>query len=124
MKVMKISMLTVLTTIAGIACAEGGGIPGVGTAVPGRGGAVFTVPPQSRTVWANIEWVTAGGQTNLAFRHVHLFGDGKERRYFFNGAAPVRWNANYPAPDISDKWSGEVVSFRVLNDKTKEETWR
>ena len=93
----------------------------LGTAVRGAGGAVFTVPPQSRTVWADIEWVTAGGQTNLATRHLHLFGDDRERRYFFDGAAPVRWNANYPAPNIADKWDGGIVSFRVLNDKTKEE---
>ena len=92
----------------------------VGRAVKGRGGAVFTVPPQNRTVWANIQWVV-GGETNTAYRHLHLFGDGKERRYFFDGAAPVRWNANYPAPNMAEKWNGEITSFRVLNDKTKEE---
>ena len=92
----------------------------VGLAVKGRGGAVFTVPPQNRTVWANIQWVI-GGETNTAYRHLHLFGDGKERRYFFDGAAPVRWNANYPAPNMADKWSGAITSFRVRNDKTKEE---
>ena len=95
--------------------------PIVGIAVRGAGGAVFTVPPQDRTVWGDIEWVTAGGETNTAWHHIHLFGDGKERRYFFDGAAPVRWNANYPAKDISDKWNGEIISFRLLNNKTKEE---
>ena len=94
--------------------------PIVGTAVQGRGGAVFTVPPQHRTVWADVEWVISG-ETNKASRHIHLFGDGKERRYFFDGAEPVRWGANYPERSIADKWSGEITSFRVLNNKTKEE---
>lgn len=95
--------------------------PILGTAVRGRGGAVFTVPAMGRTVWANVEWVTAGGETNTAWRHLHLYGDGKERRYFFDGAAPVRWGANYPNGIPADKWSGDIVSFRVVNDKTKEE---
>ena len=92
----------------------------LGTAVRGRGGVVFTVPPQSRTVWADVEWVV-GGETNTAWRHLHLFGDGEERRYFFDGATAVRWGANYPDRSIADKWNGAITSFRVLNNKTKEE---
>ena len=95
--------------------------PILGTAVRGSGGAVFTVPPQSRTVWADVQWVTASGETNTAWRHLHLYGDGKERRYFFDGAAPVRWGANYPDGNLAEKWSGPIASFRVFNDKTKEE---
>ena len=97
-----------------------GGPHVLGTAVPGRGGAVFTVPPQSRTVWADVEWV-AGGETNTAWRHLHLYGDGKGRRYFFDGAAPVRWGANYPNGNLAEAWDGDIVSFRVFNNKTKEE---
>ena len=95
-------------------------VASLGSAVQGRGGAVFTVPPQSRTVWADIEWVV-GGETNTAWRHLHLFGDGKARRYFFDGATAVRWGANYPEKSIADKWNGDITSFRVLNNKTKEE---
>ena len=57
---------------------------------------------------------------NTAWRHLHLYGDGKERRYFFDGSAPVRWGANYPDGIPADNWSGDIVSFRVVNDKTKE----
>ena len=118
---MKSIIAKIICLVVVLACASpAGASTPLGTAVRGRGGAVFTVPPQNRMVWANIEWV-AGGETNKAYRHLHLFGDGKERRYFFDGAAPVRWNANYPAPNIADKWDGTITSFRVLNDKTKEE---
>ena len=106
--------------VSGTAFAAEGGPPVLGTAVPGRGGAVFTVPPQSRTVWADVEWV-AGGETNTVWRHLHLYGDGKERRYFFDGAAPVRWGANYPDGNLAEAWDGDIVSFRVFNNKTKEE---
>ncbi len=115
----KVAAYTAMMALAAVPCAAQ--TVEVDRAVKGRGGAVFTVPPQSRTIWGDIEWVTAGGETNLAWHHIHLFGDGKERRYFFDGAAPVRWHANYPAPDIADKWDGVITSFRVLNDKTKEE---
>ena len=108
--------LSIATAATAVLSDDGGDA----VATPGRGGAVFTVPPQSRTVWANIEWV-AGGETNTAWRHLHLFGDGKERRYFFDGATAVRWGANYPDRSIADKWNGAITSFRVLNNKTKEE---
>ena len=118
---MKAILCATLLAVSGIAFAAEGGAPVLGTAVRGSGGAVFTVPPQSRTVWADVQWVTASGETNTAWRHLHLYGDGKERRYFFDGAAPVRWGANYPDGNLAEKWSGPIASFRVFNDKTKEE---
>ena len=92
------------------------------SAPPSRGAAARSSPCRRRVaVWADVQWVTASGETNTAWRHLHLYGDGKERRYFFDGAAPVRWGANYPDGNLADKWSGPIASFRVFNNKTKEE---
>ena len=92
----------------------------LGTAVKGAGGAVFTVPPQSRTVWADIEWVAGNGEYVRVSEHMHLIGDGRERRYFFDAKSCVGWNANYPYPNMRDKWNGTVNLFRVVNRKTGE----
>ncbi|MBQ6266347.1 MAG: hypothetical protein IJK64_01090, partial [Clostridia bacterium] len=63
---MKAILCATLLAVSGIAFAAEGGAPVLGTAVRGSGGAVFTVPPQSRTVWADVQWVTASGETNTA----------------------------------------------------------
>ena len=89
----------------------------VGTAVPGVG-AAFTVPPQDRTVWANIEWIADKGEYVKVREHLHLIGDGKERRYFFDAKSCVGWNANYPYPNQRGKWRGDILLFRVINAKT------
>ncbi len=92
----------------------------VGTAVKGTGGAVFTVPPQYRTAWADIEWIAGDGTYTRVNEHMHLIGDGRERRYFFDAKSCVGWNANYPYPNMRDKWNGLVHLFRVVNRKTGE----
>jgi len=86
----------------------------LGTAVPNVG-AAFTVPPQKRTVWANIEWVSDEAGYVRVPEHLHLIGDGKERRYFFDAKSCVSWNANYPRPNQRDKWRGKINLFRVIN---------
>jgi len=109
---------SVQTTIDYLAIEYGGAdMPYLGTAVPGVG-AAFTVPPQDRTVWANIEWI--GEQTGYVRvpEHLHLIGDGKARRYFFDAKSCVSWNANYPRPNQRDKWRGRINLFRVINAKT------
>ena len=50
---MKAILCAMVLAVSGTAFAAEGGPPVLGIAVPGRGGAVFTVPPQSRTVWAD-----------------------------------------------------------------------
>ena len=47
---MKAILFVTLLAVSGTAFAAESGPPVLGTAVPGHGGAVFTVPPQHRTV--------------------------------------------------------------------------
>ena len=109
----------VQTTIASIAVVHNNAKQvSLGKAVPGMG-AVFTVPPQSRTVWANIEWINDQNEYAKVVKHLHLIGDGKERRYFFDADSCVGWNANYPYPSRRDKWRGNLLMFRVVNAKTQ-----
>ena len=89
----------------------------LGTATPG-GGVLFTVPPQDRTVWANIEWIGEKGGFVSVREHMHLIGDGKERRYYFDAKSCVGWNANYPYPNQRDKWTGPINMFHVINART------
>ena len=80
---------TVKTTISSVAIVSTDEkLSVLGTAVPDVG-AAFTVPPQNRTVWANIEWITADDQFAKVCKHLHLIGDGKERRYFFDAKGCV-----------------------------------
>lgn len=76
------------------------------------------MPPQDRTVWANIEWIADKGEYVKVCKHLHLIGDGRERRYFFDAKSCVGWNANYPYPNQRDKWRGDLLLFRVINAKT------
>ncbi len=111
----------VSATIASVAIdTDGDACRPLGTAVPGVG-AAFTVPPMGRTVWANIEWIGSDGEYTRVPEHMHLIGDGRERRYFFDAKSCVSWNANYPRKNMRDKWRGEIQLFRVVNGKTGEE---
>ena len=108
---------TVKTTFSSVAVVSSNEkMAPVGTAVPGVG-AAFTVPPLDRTVWGNIEWITDKGEYVKVRKHLHLIGDGKERRYFFDAKSCVGWNANYPYPNQRDKWRGDLLLFRVINAK-------
>ena len=109
---------TVKTTFSSVAVVSSNEkMEPIGTAVPGVG-AAFTVPPQDRTAWANIEWINGAGEYVKVREHLHLIGDGKERRYFFDAKSCVGWNANYPYPNQRDKWRGDILLFRVINAKT------
>jgi len=112
---------TVKTTVDYLAIEyRGADMPVLGTAVPGVG-AAFTVPPQDRTVWANIEWINDKGGLVRVPEHLHLIGDGRERRYFFDAKSCVSWNANYPRENQRDKWQGPIYLFRVINARTGNE---
>ena len=108
----------VQTTFESVAIVnDAAAFPVLGTATPG-GGVAFTVPPQDRTVWANVEWVGETGGLVKVHKHLHLIGDGKERRYYFDAQSCVSWNANYPWKSQRGKWQGPINLFRVLNAKT------
>lgn len=109
---------SVQTTFESVAIVnDAAAFPVLGTATPG-GGVAFTVPPQDRTVWANVEWVGEVGGLVKVPEHLHLVGDGKERRYYFDAQSCVSWNANYPRENQRAKWKGPINLFRVLNAKT------
>ena len=109
---------TVQTTIESVAVERSdAGFRVLGTAVPGVG-AAFTVPPLDRTAWANIEWIGEKGGYVRVLEHLHLIGDGRERRYFFDAKSCVGWNANYPYPNMREKWTGPIHMFRVINAHT------
>ena len=109
---------TVQTTIESVAIERyDAGLAVLGTAIPGVG-AAFTVPPQKRTVWANIEWIGEKGGYVRVHKHLHLIGDGKERRYFFDAKSCVGWNANYPYANERAKWTGPINLFRVIDAHT------
>lgn len=93
-------------------------LPVIGTADP-AGGVAFTVPPLDRTVWADIEWL--GDEARCFPRvvhHFHLIGDGRERRYYFDGSRCASFEGNGCREDLRSSWKGPVRRFSVFNSRT------
>ena len=95
-------------------------LPLVGKADP-NGGVAFTVPPFDRTSWATVEWW--GDESNgraVVPRHFHLIGDGKPRRYYFDGSACASFGGNFFSTRQRGNWRGAIREFSVRNDRTQE----
>ena len=81
----------------------------------------FTVPARDRTSWAQFEWTGEDGAVVKVLHHLHLPGDGREHRLYFDGATCETWTGNYVSGTKSDKWRGKVRDYRVVDQKTGEE---
>ncbi len=90
----------------------------LGTANP-QGGVMFTVPPRTRTSWAHVEWYgdETEGRRRLA-NHFHLVGDGRARRYYFDGAACTSFGGNYYNEKQKGHWRGSIRIFNILDGWT------
>lgn len=87
-----------------------------------RGGVSFTVPPRSRTSWATVEWLREGVPGRpYAWHHFHLIGDGRERRYYFDGSTCGSFDGNGYRDVFRTAWRGKIVQFVVRDAHTNEE---
>ena len=94
--------------------------PVIGTANP-SGGVAFTVPPRARTSWADIEWLGDAPKDGVTVRHhFHLVGDGREHRYYFDGAQCTSFEGNGWRENARGKWNGPIREFSVRDSFTGE----
>ena len=95
-------------------------MPLLGTACP-SGGVAFTCGPLDRTCWADVEWLgDIAGEVRVA-RHFHLVGDGKSRRYYFDGSRCTSFSGNGSSTARAKDWRGPIRRFAVKNARTGEE---
>lgn len=112
---------TYLLTEVSIVLAPISAMPPIGTANP-NGGVAFTLPPQTRTVWADVEWLSddATGRPR-AWHHFHVIGDGRARRYYFEGSRCTSFEGNGFRETSRANWKGAIREFIVRNSRTGEE---
>lgn len=94
-------------------------LPLVGIANP-SGGVAFTCGPIAETSWADIEWLGDEVGETAVRRHFHLVGDGRERRYYFDGARAASFEGNGLSCESAKKWRGPIRRFVVRNATTGE----
>ncbi len=94
-------------------------MPLVGVACP-TGGVAFTCGPFARTCWADVEWLGDDVGEIAVRRHLHIVGDGRERRYYFDGARCTSFDANGFSCASAKDWRGPVRRFVVRNARTGE----
>lgn len=95
-------------------------MPVIGTANR-LGGVAFTVPPLLRTSWADVEWVCdeVSGCPRVV-RHFHLVGDGRKRRYYFDGSRCTSFGGNGYGEALRSSWRGPVRQFGIIDSRTGE----
>lgn len=89
----------------------------IGLARP-TGGVAFTCGPRGRTSWATVEWSGDACGEGRAVRHFHLIGDGKARRYYFDGARCTSFGGNHWSESERRNWHGPIRRFAVRDAHT------
>ena len=81
-----------------------------------RGGAVFTLPPQTRDCWLDFGWLNDNnGKWTWVRRQMHAIGDGKRRKYYFDGGGAYGFNGNSIEKCRPGAWNGRLREFRIRN---------